>query len=255
MPQHPGAILRLIVLSIGCFLLTACTSQPEVQIPHPTDERTATQALYVVSHGWHTGLIVPLPCLEKHLPSLLEGFEQRDSGWVEVGWGDKGFYQAPEITVALALRAFFASSGAVLHVARPEASVKQDATLLSPREYYAGSEVLELRISDQQMDSLCRFVALSFQRRSSDTQEKAPSSTAQSAQAGPLQPLGKGLYGDSRFYEAIGRYHALHTCNTWTAKGLASAGLDIQAEGTLTARGVMQAVRGSPLLVPTSEAP
>lgn len=233
--------IRTVILVFGSVLLSGCATQPQVQVPDATVERTGKQALYVVNHGWHTGLILPLQKLVSHLPEIVEGFTVREvrgnapdgraMDWVEVGWGDKGFYQAQEITVGLALRAFFASPGAVLHVVRPEMDAGMDGTFSSPtpKTYFAGSEVVELRISDQELDAVCRFVALSFER-SADNK---------------LLPLGTGLYGDSRFYEAKGRYNALHTCNTWTAKGLASAGIAIEPHGTLTASGVMRAARES----------
>lgn len=233
------ATFRTGTLTLGCVLLLGCAAQPQVQIPDATDERTGNHTLYVVSHGWHTGLILPLQCIASRLPSLVEGFAVREtsgheineveSSWVEIGWGDKGFYQAQEITVGLALQAFFASPGAVLHVVQPEESARTDGMPPNPNDYFTGSEVVALRISEQELDSVCRFVALSFERNPD----------------GGLLPLGTGLYGDSRFYEAKGRYHALHTCNTWTAKGLASAGIVIEPQGTLTARGVMRAARQS----------
>lgn len=131
--------------------------------------------------------------------------------------GRQGFYQAKEITALPALQAFFASSGAVLHVARVD----------EPATYFAGSELVELWLTDQQLVSVCRFAARSFQRDGS----------------GAVRPLGSGLYGDSRFYEAVGRYSMPHACNTWTAKGLRSAGLDIRPSAAVTAGGVMRAVR------------
>lgn len=226
--------LRTVILLFGCLFLPGCAVQPQVQIPDTTVVRTGNHALYVVSHGWHTGLILPLQYLTSRLLGLVEDFAGRDvSGvaldWVEVGWGDKGFYQAQEITAGLALRAFFASSGAVLHVVRPEADAYEYGVPPNLEAYFSGSEVVELRISDQELEAVCRFVALSFARNADDE----------------LLLLGAGLYGDSRFYEAKGRYNALHTCNTWTAKGLASAGLAIEPHGILTARGVMRAARES----------
>lgn len=230
LPRTLQMFVHTLLLAFGSCLLLSCSPQPQVQIPDPGN--SGDHALYVVNHGWHTGLILPLQCLKSRLPGLMEGFAVRDASgdedeWVEVGWGDKGFYQAQEISVGLALRAFFASPGAVLHMVRPEANASLYGVPPSPRDYFVGSDVVELRISDQEMDSVCRFVALSFER----------------GEDGNLLPLGRGLYGDSRFYEAKGRYHALHTCNTWTAKGLASAGVAIEPHGILTARGAMRAAR------------
>ena len=208
-----GLLLRGLLLSV-LFGAAGCAALPRIEEP-AAGEIAGRHSGFVVDHGWHSGLILPADCLNRLVPALRERFGSH--GWYEIGWGDKGFYQAEEITVLLALQAFFASPGAVLHVARVD----------EPAAYFAGSELVELWLADQPLASLCRFAAHSFQRGAS----------------GAVLPLGSGLYGDSRFYEAVGRYSMLHTCNTWTAKGLRSAGVDIQPSSTVTAGGVMRAVR------------
>lgn len=69
------------------------------------------------------------------------------------------------------------------------------------------------------------------------------------------QPMdaGPGIYGDSQFYLAKGRYSLLNTCNRWTAAVLASAGLDISPRLSLTASSVLRAAKGSHLACQTAE--
>ncbi|MCV5148187.1 DUF2459 domain-containing protein, partial [Escherichia coli] len=67
--------------------------------------------MYIVSHGWHTGIVVPAANVNRVLPQLDARFAQPK--WYEIGWGDKGFYQAQEITSSLTLQAMFWSTGAV----------------------------------------------------------------------------------------------------------------------------------------------
>ena len=50
-----------------------------------------------------------------------------------------------------------------------------------------------------------------------------------------------------------GSFHAFNTCNTWTAKALYSAGVDISPTFTLTADGVMRELDGKPCNSPLSE--
>jgi hypothetical protein len=45
--------------------------------------------------------------------------------------------------------------------------------------------------------------------------------------------LGRGLYGDSRFYPARGTFHLLNPCNTWTAGALQAAGYPISSAITV----------------------
>ncbi|VDZ81677.1 membrane protein [Salmonella bongori] len=148
--------------------------------------------------------------------SLKKRFAQ-EAQWYEIGWGDKGFYQSQEITTALTLQAMFWSSGAVMHIV---------AFSGKPERYFAGSEIMSLSLDTNQRSSLMRYLGRSFARD----------------EEGNLIPLKQGIYGDSQFYAANGRYGILNTCNTWTAKGLESAGLTIHSSLKLTAGSVMKAV-------------
>ena len=47
------------------------------------------------------------------------------------------------------------------------------------------------------------------------------------AEEGILQILDSGLYGDSIFVEARGRYILPYTCNVWTGRALRNAGFPI----------------------------
>ena len=72
------------------------------------------------------------------------------------------------------------------------------------------------------------------------------------AVVGPNEPAGcpggvfagrGGLYGDSSFYDAVGTYSLFNTCNTWTARGLQSAGFDIGTAFKARAASVMKFLR------------
>jgi hypothetical protein len=65
----------------------------------------SSKEIYVVSHGWHTGFVVPASTIESRLPQLRDRFA--NAPYIEFGWGDKGFYQAKEITSGLTLQAIF----------------------------------------------------------------------------------------------------------------------------------------------------
>ena len=52
-----------------------------------------------------------------------------------------------------------------------------------------------------------------------------------------------GLYAFSLFYPATGEFHLFNTCNTWTARGLATAGVDVSASGTQSAENLMRQLR------------
>lgn len=144
-----------------------------------------------------------------------------DTGHIEIGWGDKGFCQARKITAGLAVRAICWPTESVIHaVAVPG----------SPPEYFPTSELVQLSLDDKDFVSLVQFIAASFRRDAE----------------GKIIPLGKGLYGDSQFYEGSGSYHLMNTCNKWTAKGIRRAGVDISPTFKLTAGSVMGSVKSRP---------
>lgn len=198
--------------------LIACSGKPYAVEPEQKGEAVSLNPLFVVSHGWHTGLIIPARHLNDVVPELEGRFGPVP--YYEIGWGDKAFYQAREITTGLTLQAIFRSEGAVLHVV----AIPGD-----PRDYFSGSEVLETCIPESGLSSLKTFLAGSFARDS----------------AGRLIALSKGIYRDSQFYHGVGRYNLLNTSNKWTAKALRSAGMDISPAFRLTAGSVMSYLRSN----------
>ncbi|WGZ94405.1 MAG: TIGR02117 family protein [Candidatus Thiothrix putei] len=214
MINRPLALLMGLVL-LPVVLLGSYSFAPYRVAGTPSSGASGTNAVYVVSHGWHTGLIVPAAPLRQALPALQTRFG--DAAYYEIGWGDKGFYQATEVTAGLTLQAMFWSSGAVMHVVGIPAD---------PASYFQHSDIKPLCLNPQQLAGLATFISNSFARHAS----------------GELTALKAGIYGDSQFYAASGRYHLLNTCNSWTAKGLSSAGLGIAPAFKLTAGSVMGSV-------------
>jgi uncharacterized protein (TIGR02117 family) len=196
-------------------LISACSSKPYVVRLSEDAPLTGQKEIYVVSHGWHTGLVLPAKEMQSRLPPLKERFG--NTPYIEFGWGDKGFYQAKEITTGLTFRAMFWSSGSVIHAVAVAGDVSR---------FFPNSEVQKLCLSDAAASSLFDFVASSFARN----------------QQGEIIELKNGIYGNSQFYAGIGDYYLFNTCNKWTAKGLRSAGLDISPVFKLSAGSVMNSV-------------
>lgn len=172
----------------------------------------------MVSHGWHTGIVLstndlgaPLSFIDQQLGA---------SEYYEFGWGDKGFYQAKEITTLLVLKAILWPTDSVMHV------VSFDS---SPAYYFSQSEVIALQISSKGLARLQTFVAASFKRNSRDE----------------LLQIGPGIYGNSLFFESDTPYHLLYTCNTWVADAIALTGAPVSSFLTLRARSVMSQVKSA----------
>jgi len=208
--------MRRLILGILLLALLGCSSRPFAVPPAYAAGGAADHRIYVVNHGWHTGIVVPAPPLQKAIPELERRFA--DSPYLEFGWGDEKFYQSGEFTSGLALRAIFWPTASVVYAA----SVPSGAD-----EYFKHSAVETLCLNDEELSSLVAFISSSFHREDN----------------GRVVALEKALSESSRLYRGVGDYYLLNTCNSWTAKALKSAGMDISTFFKLTAPSVMDATR------------
>lgn len=209
-----GVDEMLIAKLLTGLLLTAavsgCAASPQKQPVQGEREKT----VYVVSHGgWHTGIVIAAQDLGAELAFLKRYFD--DAGWYEIGWGDKQFYQAEKVTAGIALRAGLVPTDTVLHVtALPE----------RPDSYFSGNRVIELHLDAAGHERMTAAIAKFFVLDDNGS---------------PL-PSGKGLYGQSLFFDATGRFHLFNTCNTWTASMVQQAGLPVSTVMTFRADSVMK---------------
>ena len=194
--------------------MSACAA-PSVAPPSPTSA-PPSPSIWVVGHGWHVGIAVARADVNRSL------WPERDDlgplAFLEVGWGDGEYYPAARGTVGLALRAAFRSTASVLHVAAFDAH---------PTRYFATADVVEIPLSREGLEDLCRFIAGYYARDG----------------AGRAVAIGPGLYGPSRFYRARGQYRVFDNSNHWAARALRSAGVPIDPDAALTADQVLSAVR------------
>jgi uncharacterized protein (TIGR02117 family) len=211
----------LVSFILTLTALAGCNNAPPALAFSTIAEEPRPHRLFAVSHGWHVGLVLPAAPLVARLPVLKERFV--NARHFEIGWGDKGFYQSEEITANLILQALFSSTGAVMHV------VSLPPSADAPFDTFSGSEVVEFCASERELASLNIFVEQSFLKNTT----------------GQLITLRPGIYGNSQFYEATGRFHMLNTCNKWVAKGLLSMGLDVDPALALTAGNVLSQLKSS----------
>lgn len=203
--MKPLLVLNFILIITGCSSKPYVIKTTDISVDSPKE-------IYVVNHGWHTGFVVPASTIQKQLPQLKERFN--NTPYIEFGWGDRGFYQAEEITSGLSVQAIFWPTESVMHVV---------AVPSRPDIYFANSDVEALCLTEVQYALLISFIEHSFLKDSD----------------GSIIQLKNGLYGNSQFYKGEGDYYLMNTCNKWTAKGLKSAGLDISPMFKLTASSVM----------------
>lgn len=208
MPLIVRGLFAVLILTA----LSACSSKPYVVKPIAGLGEQRIHKVYIANHGWHTGFVVPAADIYLRLPKLKERFGS--AAYLEFGWGDKDFYQADQVTSGLALRAVFWPTDSVVRVvSRP----------LNVEDYFSYTEFAKLCLTKGEYSAVIAFLVNSFFRN----------------EQGDLIMLKSEKFGNAQFYEGEGTYYMLNTCNTWTAKGLKSAGMDIMPMFKLTARSIM----------------
>ncbi len=188
---------KTIIWLAGFFLLT-CLGPKEGLYPPPKNE--LTKSIHVINLGWHSGIIFSRAEINDSLWPAIRDFPETQ--FIETGWGDADFYQADENTVWMGAKALLLPTSSVLHVVgfnRP------------PEDYFRGYQIIKIALSDSGYNRLCTFIQNSYAKNDS----------------GKVIPLGRGLYGESRFYKAKGKYVFANTCNNWIAKAVRATGYPI----------------------------
>lgn len=212
--------LHAMVRRLGRFAGLACAGWLAACAPNPqpllVDEGEPAHTIYVFSNGWHTSIVLSRDALAPG--SIPEAADFPQAAFLEFGWGDREYYPSPRPTMGMALAAALTPTPAVMHLAglpRP------------PQELYRKAEVLALRLSAEALGRLIARIDASFDR----------------PQGGRAETVAQGLYQDSWFYAAHGRFHLFNTCNTWTARMLSAAGVGVSPSGVMTADDLMRRLR------------
>ena len=231
-PLTDGLPLAAIVF-LACLLAMGCAAQATPDpppAPAPATVQDKLHRIHVVRHGWHAGIVVRAADVPPDAWPARREFA--DAEYLEVGWGDRAYYQAKEPSIWLGLRALLWPSPGVLHIV---------AFSGPPERAFPAAEVIALDITPQGLDRLVDAVAASHERDADGT---------------PIT-FGPGLYGRSRFYASRDRFHLLATCNAWTAGLLREAGTTLGPLAWPTAQALFMPLRqqGSTPAAAPSETP
>ncbi|MFZ7125620.1 MAG: DUF2459 domain-containing protein [Desulfobacterales bacterium] len=205
------------MVALAFLYLSACTASGGPSGAPLGDG--VSERFQVVSHGWHTGILIRRNDLAAYDPQVAADFP--GAGYLEIGWGDARYYVEPEPSAGLALRALLWPSASVLHV-----SAFSDFS----ERYFPESEIVGVCVDRIGYHRLLDFIASTFDRGTD----------------GEIARLGSGLYGTSRFYKARGSFHAFNTCNTWVAEAVANAGHPLSTRFTVTSGRLMSQLRRDP---------
>ena len=194
------AVLALcaIALSAGCAT-SAAERTMDGEIP-----------VYVVTHGWHTGLAIRAADIDFARWRPLPHPER--ARYIEVGWGDRDYYPAPRFNLWYGFKALAWPTPSVLHVTGFNEP---------PARHFPASEVIELRLSRAGFEGLLAYITASFEP--------------------DAQPIAASLYASGAFYPSREKFHLFKTCNVWVARGLRAAGIEVRS--SLTTEGLMSQLR------------
>ncbi|MBM4206919.1 MAG: DUF2459 domain-containing protein [Gammaproteobacteria bacterium] len=197
-------VLTLTILCSGCAtsIKGACS----------LDAREPAKLIYLVSHGWHVGIVVNRIDIPDDVRLVHKEFSNTD--YLEIGWGDRDFYQMPIPDLENALKAVLLPTPSVLHI------VAFNDPVVS---HFPHSEIISVRLSDAGFQRMIRYIAASYVRDP----------------VGNPAPLGVGLYGTSQFYRSHETYHLFRTCNVWVARALDTAGCPVRPFLAITGDNLM----------------
>lgn len=160
----------------------------------------SAKTIYLVKIRWHTGIIFKTEQVDTSVWKFISDF--KDFTYVDVGWGDEAFYQHPGFDLDLAAKALFEKTGSALRIAGFNRNIK---------DYLSGMDYAEkLVLSEDEFRGICSYIQSSYFVINNK----------------PVV-LNSRLSGAVQFYKAEGWYTVFNTCNTWIAKGLSRAGLEI----------------------------
>ena len=212
--------MRRWLLGPALMLCAAWLATCETAPPPPSgDGGPRSRLIQVASNGWHTAIVVPAPDLAA-TGLLPETADFPDAVFLEFGWGDRVYYPAKEKTLGMTLAAALTPTPAVMHM----------AGLAAPPDHRGtGLEVISVALTEGGFLNLVEALAAGFERPG----------------GARARAISRGLYPDSRFYNALGEFHLFNTCNTWTARMLRAGGLALSPSGIVTADGLMARLRAA----------
>jgi len=204
------SLLKCLVLVILLLDSTGCAPPGPPLYPVLVPEEA--RYIYIVRHEWHTGLVVKYDDIDPRLWPEKDDFPE--ALYLEVGWGDRDFYQMPRPGLGLLLQAALKSPASVLFVIGLPTVVTR---------YFPYADILEIPLAQRGLEGLVHFIHATYKRDAT----------------GQIIALGMDHnHRYSMFYLAEGDYSLFNTCNTWTSKALQAAGLPIKT--ALRAGGVMR---------------
>ena len=191
------SLVKWLLTLIGLYLLVAVLGSLLPSGAAAGSGTDRTKRFYISSNGVHTDIVLFRTDVPEQLREQLPFFA--DYEYWAFGWGDKGFYlDTPtwsELKVSTAVRAMLLPSPTAMHVTG---------------YHGVGEKWVTDELSPEQLDQLTTYIYDSFEQIT----------------PGSVQLIEDASYGkDDQFFEAVGNYNAIYTCNNWVNEGLKKAGV------------------------------
>jgi uncharacterized protein (TIGR02117 family) len=204
--------MRLIAAAIlaTCAILCGCSSSTE----RASSDAERSRVVYVVRRAQHSGIAVATADWPNRDWSVLASFPQ--ARYLEFGWGDAAYYQAPDPSLGVTIAAVFWPTPTVMEVIPWQVVA----------EGVEDSETVALRVSDAELKAIAKSIDDSFVQ--------------------PIRATGNGYpvpSGRALFYDARGKFHMFRMCNRWTAERLLLAGCTARPRLIVTASQAIAAAK------------
>lgn len=194
-------LIRALGLLILFLLIYACcyTLVPKFKNGAQDYSPEGDIHVYLLRSGVHTDIVMPWQNEVKQWSEVFKANQPGDTSmrYLAVGWGHRKFYmETPtwaDLTVANACSAAVGIGETALHVRNIDEPV-------------VGPDCRCIMLNSQQYKTLCEYI------------QCTTGQTSTSAQA-----IEKLRQPHDVYYEAVGRYHAFRTCNTWVSDALWAA--------------------------------
>ncbi|HEX6958836.1 MAG TPA: TIGR02117 family protein [Ferrovibrio sp.] len=204
-------ILVLVILAVPALYGLAALILGSLPAPHrdPLPGKD-TVPVYLLSNGWHVWLALPVKEGEgeqatdwtEWLPPTDFAADVSGRDYIAFGWGDRAFYlhtrRPADFRPDLALFALLGRGPAAMHVMR------------LPEPDPTDGDVRRIDADPLQYHALVSYIRRGF---------------ALGPDGRPQQITGAAYSGTDAFYQAVGRYSPLRTCNEWIGAALRSAAL------------------------------
>jgi hypothetical protein len=204
--------VRLEALGLAILLLSGCAAPTE---PRRVNVPLSGDTVTLIDHGWHTDIGIPATELSGPLVVFRDLFP--GAKFLVFSYGKRTFLMAPANDWSEYILGPLPGSAAIM------------VTGLSvPAEQAYGSDTaLVLHLPKGGAEGLSRFI---WREIAHDA-------------AGKPRLIDRGPFPGSLFYAAATGYSLNHTCNEWSARLLAAAGVEIDPSGVVLAGQLMARAR------------